>query len=164
MANTSGTRGNDARTGTTGQTGNMGRDVQSTASGGLDKARDAASSAYDTARDTASAVAEKARDVTSNVVDKAKDVASNVADTAHDWASAAGHKASDLASSGREMLGQAEDYVADAWERGRQYVQREGFSGMAEDLAGVIRRNPIPALLVGIGIGFLIARSTSSRS
>ena len=26
---------------------------------------------------------------------------------------------------------------------------------------GIIRRNPIPALLVGVGLGFLIARSTS---
>ena len=87
-----------------------------------------------------------------------------MADTARDWASNAGQKASDLASSGREMLGNAGDYVSDAWERGRQYFQQEGFRGMAEDLAGVIRRNPIPALLVGIGIGFLIARATTSRS
>jgi hypothetical protein len=33
---------------------------------------------------------------------------------------------------------------------------------MADDLSGVIRRNPIPALLIGIGIGFLLARSTRS--
>ncbi len=152
MANTSGTRGNETRMGTTGQTGSTGGQAGGSTST-MDKARDVASSAVETVRDTAS-----------NVADKAKDLASNVADTARDWASTAGQKASDLASSGKEMLGNAENYVADAWERGRQYVQQEGFRGMADDLAGVIRRNPIPALLVGIGIGFLIARSTSSRS
>jgi len=36
---------------------------------------------------------------------------------------------------------------------------------MADDVTDLIRRNPIPALFVGIGLGFLLARlTTSSRS
>jgi uncharacterized membrane-anchored protein YhcB (DUF1043 family) len=35
---------------------------------------------------------------------------------------------------------------------------------MAEDFTGMIRRNPIPALLIGVAVGFLIARATSRRS
>ena len=35
-------------------------------------------------------------------------------------------------------------------------------SGIGEDLTGMIRRNPVPALLIGIGLGFLIARATRS--
>jgi uncharacterized membrane-anchored protein YhcB (DUF1043 family) len=35
---------------------------------------------------------------------------------------------------------------------------------MAEDFTGMIRRNPIPALLIGVAFGFLIARATSRRS
>ena len=35
---------------------------------------------------------------------------------------------------------------------------------MADDLTDLIRRNPIPALLVGVGVGFLLARATTSRS
>jgi uncharacterized membrane-anchored protein YhcB (DUF1043 family) len=31
---------------------------------------------------------------------------------------------------------------------------------MAEDLTSLIRRNPIPAMLVGVGLGFLLARMT----
>jgi F0F1-type ATP synthase assembly protein I len=32
-------------------------------------------------------------------------------------------------------------------------------TGIADDLTGVIKRNPIPAVLVGIGIGYLIAHA-----
>ena len=35
---------------------------------------------------------------------------------------------------------------------------------MAEDLTDLIRRNPIPALLVGVGLGFLLARATTRNS
>jgi len=123
-------------------------------------------------------VADKARDVASNVVDRAKDMASTATDTARDWASTAGKSAegalgsvatgmSSLAGTVREnlphegVIGNASEYVADALETGGRYLQQEGFSGMAEDLTAMIRRNPIPALLVGVGIGYLLARSTS---
>jgi hypothetical protein len=179
MANTSGgsggssggTRGGDVRTGTTGSTGTtggaMGGAQHTGGTGVAEKARDVASGAVD-----------RAKDVASNVADKARDVASNVADTAKDWASTAGNKAesalegvgsgmTSLAGTVREklphegMMGTASDYVADALESGGRYLQQEGFSGMADDLTNLIRRNPIPALLVGIGLGYLLARSTS---
>jgi hypothetical protein len=168
-------------TSTTGGNKGMGdvkRDVQNAASGMADKARDMASGAVDRTKEAATGVAEKARDVASNVVDRTKDAASTAADTAREWASTAGKKAegalgsvasgmTSLAGTVRENLphegtiGNATDYVADALESGGRYLQQEGFSGMAEDLTGLIRRNPIPALLVGIGLGYLIARSTS---
>jgi hypothetical protein len=34
---------------------------------------------------------------------------------------------------------------------------------MAEDVTNLIRRNPIPALLIGIGAGFLLARAMTPR-
>jgi len=56
------------------------------------------------------------------------------------------------------------DYVTDAIEGGTRYFREHSFQEMADDVAGVIRRNPIPALLVGVGIGFLLARATTHRS
>jgi len=61
-------------------------------------------------------------------------------------------------------MGQATETVANTIERGGQYLQQEGLSGMADDLTTMIKRNPIPALLLGVGIGFILARLTSSRS
>ena len=42
------------------------------------------------------------------------------------------------------------------------HLEEQGLSGMAEDLTGLIRRNPIPAMLIGIGLGYLLARMTRS--
>jgi len=60
------------------------------------------------------------------------------------------------------MLGSASSAVSKSLESGARYLEEEGVRGMAEDLTNVIRRNPIPALFVGIGIGFLLARSLRS--
>jgi len=154
------------------------RDVQNAASGVADKARDTGSTFVDRTKEAASDVAEKTRETASNITDRAKDMASTAADSARDWASNAGKKAEDalgavgsgmssLAGTVREslphegMIGSATECMADALETGGRYLKQEGFRGMADDVTNVIRRNPIPALLVGIGLGYLIARSTS---
>jgi hypothetical protein len=60
------------------------------------------------------------------------------------------------------MLGSATDTVAKGLEQGGQYLQQEGLSGMMDDVTELVKRNPIPALLVAIGIGFILARATRS--
>ena len=35
---------------------------------------------------------------------------------------------------------------------------------MGQDLGAVIRRNPLVSVLIGVGLGFMLARLTSSRS
>lgn len=127
---------------------------------------------------TGSEALEKAKETASSLTDKAKDAASTVARTASDAASTVGHKADDaaatvgggmksLAGTIREkapregVLGSATSSVASTLESGGRYLQEEGVSGMMDDLTNLIRRNPIPALLIGVGIGFLLARTTS---
>jgi ElaB/YqjD/DUF883 family membrane-anchored ribosome-binding protein len=156
--NMTGMRKEDTRTGSTGTTGGTGHMAGGAAtSGGTTGGTQGA----------ATAVMDKARDVASNVVDRAKDMASTAADTARDWASTAGDKAGEalgsLAGTVRENVPGGEQ-VAEAIEGGTRYFQEHSFREMADDVAGVIRRNPIPAVLVGVGIGFLLARATSPRS
>jgi ElaB/YqjD/DUF883 family membrane-anchored ribosome-binding protein len=46
-----------------------------------------------------------------------------------------------------------------------QYLDEHGISAMTEDLTNVIKRNPLPAVFIAAGIGFLLAKAcTSSRS
>ncbi len=60
------------------------------------------------------------------------------------------------------FLHSASESIADTLESGGEYLQEKGISGMAGDVTDLIRRNPIPSLLVAVGIGFLIARSLRS--
>jgi hypothetical protein len=154
MANTSGNRGNEPRTGAMG--GTMGN-VQNAGANITDKARDMARSATETARDAATGVMDRARDVAGNVADRAKEAAGTAADTAREWASEAVGAVKES-----DVVNKAGEYVSEAWESGSRYFQEHSFRDMADDVAGVIRRNPIPALLVGIGLGFILARSLRS--
>jgi len=143
-----------------------------------------------TTRKDAAGVADKAKEVASNMADKAKDAASGVVEKVKDMASTAGqavgsaattvgHRAEDAVGavgSGMHslgetihdrapesgVLGKAADCVANTLEAGGRYLEEKKLSGMAGDVTDMIRRNPIPALLVGIGLGFLLARTFRS--
>jgi hypothetical protein len=115
----------------------------------------------------AGGAAERARELASTAGEKARDLGAAVGQRADDAASAVGGGMRSLAGTLRErapregMLGSASSSVAGTLESGARYLEEHGMSGMMDDLAGLVRRNPIPAVLVGIGIGFLLARTTS---
>lgn len=133
-----------------------------------EQAKDVASSATHKASEAAWGATQKAKDLASSVGQQATDVASNVGQKAEDATSAVGGSMRSLAGTLREnmphegMLGSASSAVADTLDRSGRYLQEEGLQGVGEDLTNLIRRNPIPAVLIGIGVGFLIARSMRS--
>jgi len=150
--------------------------MQETTGSVADKAKDVASNVADKAKDYASHAADKTKDFASHAADKTKDFASQAADKAKDLGRSAANAADTATAkvgSGVEtvadrlrdkapregMVHDAAFKVADTLEKGGRYLQEEGLSGMADDLTGVIRRNPIPAVLIGIGIGYLIAHA-----
>jgi len=147
----------------------------------MDKGREAAAHAGEAASHAATAVGQTAQGLASTVANKAQDAASTVAHKAQDAASTVGHKAEDatatvghgmqtLAGKVRDnaphegMLGSASTAVADAIDNAGKYVEDKNLSGMVDDMSGLIRRNPVPALLLALGVGFLIGRALSSRS
>jgi hypothetical protein len=153
---------------------------QGMGAGTADRAKDAASNMADKAKDAASGMADRAKDAASHMVDKAKEITSNAGQRVSDAANAAEKRADsavhsmgsgmeNLAGTIREkgphegVLGTATSRLASTLESGGHYLQEEGIGGMADDLTNVIKRNPIPALFVGIGLGFLLARATSRR-
>ena len=139
-----------------------------TGSSVTEKAKDIASSAAQTAGQTAAGATQKARDMASSAAHTASDLASAVGQRAEEATSTVGGRMRSLAGTLREnlpdegMMGSAGSAVADTLERGGRYLEQEGLRGIGEDLTNVIRRNPIPAVLVGIGLGFLVARSLRS--
>jgi len=127
-------------------------------------------------KETGHQVMDKAREVGGQVMDKARETAGNVGDMASQAATTVGKKADDLTggcgtgikSLGEKlddkgphegMLGQASHAVAETLKQGGKYIEDAKLSGMADDFTQVIRRNPIPAVFIGIGIGFLLGRA-----
>jgi ElaB/YqjD/DUF883 family membrane-anchored ribosome-binding protein len=64
------------------------------------------------------------------------------------------------------MMHGAAAYLADTLESTGGYLGEHDFNAMAADVTNVIRRNPIPAVCIAAGIGFLLAKACtpSSRS
>jgi hypothetical protein len=60
------------------------------------------------------------------------------------------------------VIGHAGAAVADALERSGRYVEDRNIRGMADDFTEVIKRNPIPSVLIAIGLGFLAGRALRS--
>jgi len=135
------------------------------------KAQEGAQNVLQKAGEAASNVASKAGDlasaVGSRVADTASNVASTVGDRAEDAVSAVGKGMSSLAGTIRDkaphggMLGTAASTVAGGLESGGEYLREQGISGMFDDMTSLVRRYPMQALLVGFGVGFLLAKATN---
>jgi len=104
--------------------------------------------AFEALQHAAQAVGQKAEDATASVGSSMQ----KVADTVRDQGPNAG------------ILGTATHTVADAIEGTGKYLEDKNLHGMMEDVTGLIKRNPIPAVLLGLGIGFLVGRALSSRN
>ena len=144
------------------------------------KVQDAASSAVDKAKDAATAVADKAKDLASSAAHSVGDAASNLGHKASDAATNFGHKTDDavgsvggslknFAGTVREqgphegMMGTATSSVADALESSGKYIEHEKLSGMANDFASMLKGNPLLAIGIGFGLGFMLAQMMPSH-
>ena len=135
----------------------------------IDQTSDKAHAAIDTAADKAQQVAgdvkDKAQQIAGDVKDKAQEVGTQVADKADAATTTVGEKMTDAAQALRQNapasgpLAGAADTAADTLQRAGNYLQEQDLSDMRSDLEGLIRRHPIESMLVGLGVGYLLARS-----
>jgi uncharacterized protein YjbJ (UPF0337 family) len=95
---------------------------------------------------------EKTTGVTATVTSAAQGVASRVTETAGTAAARA-----------QEAAGAAVTTVTDTVAGAGTYLQDRGVQALSEDLTDLIRRYPVPALLIGLGIGFVLGRSFGTR-
>lgn len=96
---------------------------------------------------------ERTAGVAATVTSAAQDVASSVAETA-----------GTAATKAQEMAGVAATAVTDTVAGAGTYLQEKGVQALPGDLAGLIRRYPVPALLIGLGIGWLLSRTLGKAS
>jgi hypothetical protein len=109
-----------------------------------------------------------AESMAGNVMDKAKEAGSFISEKADQATGAVGSSMESLGHSLREhtpqggMVGAAGEAVATRLEQGGRYLEQHGMGDMAGEISTMIRRNPLPAVLIGIGVGFFLARLTRS--
>jgi len=153
------------------------------ASSATEHAKHQAGQAADKAKEAAHIAGDKAKEAAAGVGTKAKEAAQAIGGMVSSAASAAGtavgnaaERATTAAGSGVRQLGEtikdkgpqggmfggATRAVASTLQEGGQYLEQEGFSGMMDDVTELVRRNPLPSVLVGIGIGFLLGRMLGS--
>jgi hypothetical protein len=146
----------------------MANTTTNTKTQGQTHGQQSAGGVLDTAKDVASNVADKAKQAASSVASTVGNVASNVGDKVDTGVSSVGSGMQSLADTIRDkgpasgVLGGATSGVAGALDSTGRYLEEHGLSGVGEDLTNLIRRNPIPAVLIGIGLGFMLARMTRS--
>jgi len=134
------------------------------------KAGDVASTLKDKAHDIAGQARDKAQDLAGQAKDKAQDMATAARDKAEDAMGAVGNRLSGLADRIREtaphegVVGSAASTVAEKLHSGGQYLQQHSLRDVSNDLTAMVRSYPIQALLVGVGIGYLVAMATSRRA
>lgn len=125
---------------------NPGPNTAGQASGVGDKAREVTNRVSE----FAGQAKDKAKELTDQVSDKVGEMASQAKDKAQEWASEAGdamHYAKD----------KAQEWATDAAEKTGATVKDLG-----NELTEFIRRYPAPALLIGFGLGFMLAKVSSS--
>jgi hypothetical protein len=120
-------------------------------------------------------VAESAKEAAASVADMARHAGSAIGTMASQAASDAGTKADELtARAGASIqgmgerlgkiapqtgaLGSASQAVAQTVKDGGKYIEDAKLGGIAENVAQLIRRNPIAAVCIGIGLGWFLSR------
>ena len=114
------------------------------------------------------AVSDKAREVTNRVAeltgqakDKANEVTAQVSDKVSELAGQAKDKAQEWATEAGDAMSHAKD-KAQEWATEAADKTSATVKDLGHELTEFIRRYPAPALLIGFGLGFMIAKASSS--
>lgn len=127
----------------------------------------AATGAADELRNAAGYVADQVKDVANQAGNQAGKAGSYIESKADEATNAIGGGLKAASESVRNYaphdgrFGQASSAIAQGLSDTGEYIEREGLQGMTNDLASLIKKNPIPTVLLGIGLGFLIARASA---
>lgn len=117
------------------------------------------------ARQTAQNIGQSASNMMSDAKTKAQEMGSMAANKAGEAVSSVGEGMSSLADSIRQnapssgTMGSAVSSVANQLDAAGSYLQDVNMENITQDLTALIRRYPLQSLLVGLGIGYLLARS-----
>jgi ElaB/YqjD/DUF883 family membrane-anchored ribosome-binding protein len=139
--------------------GDKSKEYVERSAGAMQHGQESAGGMMHTAMDKAKDLAHGAKDMAGTAMDKAKDAAV----AAKDMAGTAVDKAKEWAGSAAEGMSHAKDaameYASEAYEKSAEVAQNVG-----KEVTSFVRRYPIPSLLIGLGVGFLLGRALRSSA
>ena len=115
-------------------------------------------------KETAGSIGRMSQSAATAVGNMAGQVAENLGEDADNLASSAGRGVQRLgeqlshAAPHSGMLGNVSQSVARTITEGGEYLECSKLSGMGKDLTKVIQRNPIPTIVISIGLGWFVSR------
>ena len=121
------------------------------------KAKEAAASVGEMASHAASAVGAMANQAASDLGRKVDDLTADAGVRLQQMADKVGKQAPHDG-----LMGSASQTLAKTVKEGGKYIERTKLSGLAENVAQLIRRNPVPAVLVALGVGWYVGRKLGS--
>src|SRR5262249_21128847 len=122
-------------------------DMKDRANRGIDNAADKAKNAAEGAKQEAHGFVDRAKEGASHLMEKAGDYAGQARDKVSEWAGDAGEAARHAGNKVAEWAGDAYDATA------------EKVSDFGKEVTSLIRRHPLPAVLIGFGLGLLLGRT-----
>jgi hypothetical protein len=124
--------------------------------------------ASESAQTAATAAGQMAGHAALGVGELAGQAVGEVGRRADDAVASAGHGIQELGERLRQRspeggpFGAASRAVARGVQEGGEYLEESKLSGMADDVSNLIRKHPIPSILIGIGIGWFVGRKLKS--
>lgn len=114
--------------------------------------KDAATTLNDVASQVGGALKDAANQAYESTAEKADNLTANLGGSIRQL----GDRIKENAPQG--MFAGASQAVADRVKRSGEYLEEAKLSGASDDLAELIQRNPIPAVLIAFSIGWFLAR------
>src|SRR5690606_16038036 len=109
----------------------------------------------------------KEEGIMSQMTDKAREQAGNARDQIEKGAEKIYQQGSDAAHQAYEKTSEAWQYASDHAGRAagafRDFVKEQDMNHIVDEMSGVIRRHPLPAVLIGVGLGFLLSKLTRNQ-
>jgi ElaB/YqjD/DUF883 family membrane-anchored ribosome-binding protein len=130
-------------------------DMKDRIKSGIDIAADRAKTVTDRFADAGNGVRQEGQ----NVADRVKDGAQHLIDRAGDLSSQAREKVQEWAGEAGDAAKQAGEKVH-KWADDAYEVAADKVSDFGKEATALIRNHPIPAVLIGLGIGILLGRTT----
>jgi uncharacterized protein YjbJ (UPF0337 family) len=109
---------------------------------------------------------DKTGGVVAKVTAKAQELGATAANKANEAATVVGEKIGSLANVIREKapregsVATAATTVVDGLESASSYLREKKFEHLAKDVTALVRAYPVQSLLIGVGLGYLLARRT----